>query len=74
LRTRQKSRQVKAELNPLLAFKIEDVRMFGFYERAITLTIGNRAERIEFASHEQMQSAIQEWLEESATKNERGGE
>ena len=58
-------------MNPLLAFKIEDVRMFSFYERAITLTIGNKFERIEFASHEQMQSAILQWLEESAGRSER---
>ena len=53
-------------------FNIEDVRMFGFYERAIILTIGNQAERIEFASHEQMQSAIEQWLEASGRKSEPG--
>ena len=72
MRTVRKSGEVKAELNPLLAFNIEDVRMFGFYERAIILTIGNQAERIEFASHEQMQSAIEQWLEASGRKSEPG--
>ena len=57
-------------MNPLLAFTLEDVRMFSFTERTVLLTLGRKCERIEFASREQMQEAIREWLEMSVRKSQ----
>ena len=67
----QNSGEVEAELNPLLAFNPEEVRMFSFNERTILLTIGNKSERIEFASHEEMRAALSEWLERSVPEDKR---
>jgi hypothetical protein len=39
--------------------------MFSLKDRTIILTIGDRSEYIEFASREQMQAAMREWLESS---------
>ena len=64
-----KQRIGKTELNPLLAFNPEDVRMLSFHERAILLTIGNKLERVEFASHEEVQESVREWLEGSGENN-----
>jgi hypothetical protein len=53
---------VEAELNPLLAFNIEDVRMLSFHERAVVLTVSGKSERVEFESRELLEIAVQEWL------------
>ena len=56
-------------MNPLLAFNLDDVRMFSFNERTILLTIGSNSERIEFASHEEMRAALHEWLDRSVPED-----
>jgi len=44
--------------------------MFSFTGRTVLLTLGRKCERIEFASREQMQEAIREWLEMSVRKSQ----
>ena len=43
--------------------------MFSLNERTILLTVGNKSERIEFASHEEMRAALREWLERSGPED-----
>jgi hypothetical protein len=43
--------------------------MFSLEKRSITLTIGEHTKRVDFASEEQMQAALEEWLRLSKRKN-----
>ena len=59
----------RSRIESALAFNPEQVRMFSFSERMILLTIGNKPERFEFGSHEEMQAAIREWLERAVPED-----